>query len=203
MSDTRILSAQEVEECRSGDRYVRDLYDSHEALRAKLAEVERRLVSIVDEWEKREASVCPEGMTFEQHIADIQQQLDVLKPGGMFAWKHRAESAEAALATVTQERDSLRDRLASWPAGVSGAATADAQDEALRAEQAESALAAQTARAERLEGALRAVDEAIVDEHDDTKACTKAQAIARAALTFALLLSQVRVRQATGEETDA
>jgi hypothetical protein len=62
------------------------------------------------DWENREAAWCPEDVGFEEHIRDLQQQHDVLKPGGSFAWKHRAEVAEAALV----ERTALIERLREW-----------------------------------------------------------------------------------------
>jgi hypothetical protein len=43
--------------------------------------------------------------TVEQELEDANQQLTVLRPGGTYAWKTRAEAAEQALAICTQERD--------------------------------------------------------------------------------------------------
>ena len=86
------------------NRQVKEIAD----LRARLAAAEggeQRLATLLDEVEQREARLCPEGSTYEQHIADLTHQLEDLKPGGTYAWKTRADAAEQALAAVTVERD--------------------------------------------------------------------------------------------------
>jgi chromosome segregation ATPase len=49
--------------------------------------------------------ICRSHEVLREQVADIEQQLNVLKPGGTYAWKCRAEKAEADLATARAERD--------------------------------------------------------------------------------------------------
>lgn len=79
-----------------GGQALREVHDLHRVLASR----DKKIATLKSELAASSAS-----------LAAANQQLDVLKPGGTYAWKTRAEQAEAQLAAVTaqwQERARLQ-----------------------------------------------------------------------------------------------
>lgn len=117
MTDARILTADEIEAYRWAAPAI--FSNSHEALRAKLAEADADRADIL--------------ARRDQVLDDLRQSLE--------AEIAARKLVEAKLTVAEAERDEARAALSQWPQAVERAATADAHEECARANRAEAALA--------------------------------------------------------------
>lgn len=117
MTDVRILTVDEIEAYRWAAPAI--FSNSHEALRAELAEADADRADIL--------------ARRDQVLDDLRQSLE--------AEIAARKLVEAKLTVAEAERDEARAALSQWPHAVERAATADAHEECARANRAEAALA--------------------------------------------------------------
>ena len=60
------------------------------------------------EWENKAHELEAQLAQAQQELADANQQLEVLRPGGLYAWKTKYEQAEAALEEIQTKAELLK-----------------------------------------------------------------------------------------------